>query len=233
MSERIAVVETNKSVQLLEGLPLSADVNLQYVAKLIPTGADIGMANEIISGRFEHLQKIRREAGAEEFNDIDFGLVIALVDDEVFEIAIEEALADVENKEVADHEIGHSLVAESLGWKTKSITVVPGSSYRGLTEAVPGSELSFDDFALEFAAICYGGTTAASIVGNEIHGEGSDLAKVRGLARAVVQNPYSKFASEESFLRQAQNLSHSSLSRHGASGIHKQARLLSHKKTIA
>jgi len=233
MQERLAVIERDPGQrQILEGLPISSDVNLDYVTKLAPANADLDSLQQRVAERFQHLVDLKKQLGVPEPTEVDFGLAIALVDDEVYEKVIEETHAQGEDKEVADHEIGHSIVAGSFGWKTKSMTIEPGSSYRGLTEAVPQSNLSFEDFALRFAAICFGGAHAAAMMGHKVRGEGSDIAKARALARAVVQNPYSRYSSEEAFLRDAETLAHIALSRHGISGINKQSLVLFERKTI-
>lgn len=233
MTEKAIIFDRVEVLQrLFEGLPVSSDINLDYVVKLAPSNADYEHLRKQVINRYQYILNLKRQLGVPEPSEINYGLAMALVDQEVYEKILDETLEESEDKEVADHETGHFLVAENLGWKTKSATIVPGRSYRGLTEAVPQSSLTFEDFALEFAAISYGGLTAAVMMGHEVRGAGSDLTKARALARAVVQTPFSSFASEEAFLKEAQNLAHGALSRYGASGIHEQAAALFKSKTI-
>ena len=238
MSERLSgavLVESRPKSQIdvvFEGLPVSSHVNLEFFSPLVGSKNPVELKN-IVCARYLVLSQLRERCGSCDTLEVTSQIAISLLDDRVYgEILL--SLGDqAKTFEVAAHEIGHSVVAENLGWMTKSITVVPAGNYLGLTESVPKSGLSFDEWAFQSAAISFGGKAAAEAMGHNVAGIGADMANAQALARLSVQNSYSRFSSEQAFLNSAYSVAYSAVSSLGQRGITQEAARLLNRQTIA
>ena len=145
---------------------------------------------------------------------------------------LKEIEAESQVESTAEHEMGHALVAESLGWTVRSISVVAQGSVLGVTECVPPANLSFEDWLIQSAAIALGSSAASEAVGEKPHGTGSDNAYARALASLAVESKL--FESKENFLLSARSTAQSAISKVGGkSTIFKEAKTLTKAKVIA
>lgn len=212
-------------------LPVAPNTNLEILAPLLNQDTNVDYREHIIN-RYLDIYNIRKANGIYGQPEINLEMAIALVDNDTFSGICEAINRQGEVIEVATHELGHGAVASALGWHVESMTVVPASNYLGLTVTSPGGEKSLSDWAIESAAISFGGAIAAKMAGHEVKGHGSDMASASAKARIAMQDPNCPFSSEGALLTHAQNLAHSALSRSGSARIHKMALDLACRKTI-
>lgn len=226
-------LETTQRVSVSDyfaDLPVAPNTNLEILASLLPQSENADIRRKIID-RYLDIYNLRKGVGIYGNPEINLEMAIALLDEATFTEAIQEVKSEGAIIRVATHEMGHVLVASAVGWDVSSVTVVPASSYLGLTVTSPKGEKSLSDWAVESAAISYGGALAAQMAGHEVRGHGSDFASARAKARIAMADPNCKFSSEEQFLSYAQNLAHSSLAGK-ESMIHRMAMGLTARKTI-
>lgn len=243
MSERTSVYMDSVAIKPVEAnlgfvlkdtfadLPVAPGVDLNRFSALVSLEQQNGLREKVVN-RYQDIFKLRQSKGLYGRPEINTEMAIAILDDDTFKEILEEINHEGFVITVATHELGHAAVASALGWHVNSMTVVPASSYLGLTVTSPGGEKSLSDWAIESAAISFGGALAAKMAGHEVRGHGADMASAAAKARIAMADPNCPFSSEGQILSYAQNLAHSALARAGTSGIHKMALDLADKKTI-
>ncbi len=211
-------------------LPVAPGVDLNRFSSLVNEGEQVGLRERVVN-RYLDIYNLRRSKGFYGIPEINTEMAIAILDDDTFNATIEEINHEGYILTVATHELGHGAVASALGWHVRSMTVVPASSYAGLTETSPNGEKSLADWAIEGAAISYGGAIAAKMAGHPVRGHGSDMASAAAKARIALADPNCPFSSEAQILTYAQNLAHSALAGRESS-IHRMALDLTARKTV-
>jgi cell division protease FtsH len=166
-----------------QGKPLSADVDLQSVARQTAglTGADLAnIANEaaIFAGR-RHLETI----GQEEFEAAMERVVAGLQQRKV--------VSEREKRILAYHEGGHALMSHLMGGTlpVHKVTIVSRGQALGYTLNLPSEDryLHTKEELVDMMKVYLAGRAAEMVVfGRVTNGAANDLEKATGLARSMV-----------------------------------------------
>ena len=165
-------------------IPLSADVNLEKIAKGTPgfTGAELAnLMNEAA------LLAARRDIESVDMDDVESAKDKVLMGAERRSMIISED----EKRTTAFHEAGHALVATILPGTdpVHRVTIIPRGRALGVTQQLPSEERFTRDrqFLLDNIAILMGGRAAEEVALDQVTtGAGNDIERATGLARRMV-----------------------------------------------
>lgn len=117
-----------------------------------------------------------------------------------------------EENEVATHEEGHTIVAESLGGVVSKKTIVPEGGARGYC-LISFNNGSIEDRVMGMMASLCGGVVAEEKIGKDDHGgTGSDMAKLDHLGNLLSRYIYQGKVKKEYFINKAFSLARACLS---------------------
>ncbi len=175
-------------VQILEiharNKPLSADVDLEAIARGTPGFSGADLANLLNEAALTAARRNKSQIDMDDINEARDKVIMGLERENL-------ALTDEEKRLLAYHEAGHALVAAVLPRTdpVHKVTIVPRGRAMGVTQQLPERDryLYPRDYMLDRLAVMMGGRAAEEVAMNTMtSGAQNDLSQATRLARLMV-----------------------------------------------